>query len=92
MPTRTDPVLLRAAIAASGLSARGFAIAVLGVNERTVRRWLSGERELQGTARVVCAAIVDDPALTLRLSRSIQRRMTREGGPESRVIVSKRPG
>lgn len=34
---------LRAAIAASGLSARQFAVRVMGRDERTVRRWLAGE-------------------------------------------------
>jgi DNA-binding transcriptional regulator YiaG len=38
----TDAELVQAAIAASGLSARRFA-SEFGVNERTVRRWLSGE-------------------------------------------------
>jgi hypothetical protein len=35
--------LLRTAIARSGLSARAFARDVLWRDERTVRRWLSGE-------------------------------------------------
>jgi|GEM_PF-4581998 len=35
--------LLRAAIAASGLSARQFAMSVLLRDERTVRRWLAGD-------------------------------------------------
>lgn len=35
--------LLRAAIEASGLSARQYAVTVLLRDERTVRRWLSGE-------------------------------------------------
>jgi hypothetical protein len=40
----SDPVaLLRAAIAASGLSARRYATEVLTRDERTVRRWLAGE-------------------------------------------------
>jgi len=35
--------LLRAAIAASGLSARRYATEILTRDERTVRRWLSGQ-------------------------------------------------
>ena len=37
---------LRAAIARSGLSDRRFATRVLTRNERTVRRWVSGERPI----------------------------------------------
>lgn len=39
----TDRDLLAKAIEASGLSARRFAAEVLLRDERTVRRWLSGE-------------------------------------------------
>ena len=40
----TDADLLRAAIEASGLSARRFAFEVMaGRDERTIRRWLTGE-------------------------------------------------
>ena len=35
--------LLRVAIAASGLSARRYAEEVLARDERTVRRWISGQ-------------------------------------------------
>lgn len=63
-----DPDLLSAAIAAAGLSARRFAIEVLDVDERNLRRWLEGERELQGTVRVVCVAIVARPALAAELA------------------------
>jgi hypothetical protein len=66
-----DTQLLRAAIDASGYSARRFATAVLDVNERTARRWLSGERTLDSTVRVVCAAIVDDPPLACRLAAAL---------------------
>lgn len=61
MPNPAD--LLNAAIAASGLSARGFAVGVLAVDERTVRRWIAGDRGVPGTVLVVCQAIVDDPRL-----------------------------
>ena len=38
-----DSELLRRAIAASGLSARRFALEVMGRNDRSVRRWLADE-------------------------------------------------
>jgi DNA-binding transcriptional regulator YiaG len=59
----SDSALLSAAIEASGLSARRFAVEVLTVDERTVRRWLAGDRELAAPARVICAAITADPAV-----------------------------
>ncbi len=65
-----DPDLLKVAAAAAGLSARRFAADVLDVDERNMRRWLSGERELQGTVRVVCAAIVARPELATELARA----------------------
>jgi hypothetical protein len=39
----TDAELLRAAIQASGLSARKFATTVLIRDERTIRRWVKGD-------------------------------------------------
>lgn len=42
----TGPDLLRSAIAASGVSARRFAEDVMGRDERTLRRWSSGEVEI----------------------------------------------
>ena len=39
------PGLIRAAIAGSGLSARQFAERILSRDERTIRRWVSGEVE-----------------------------------------------
>lgn len=65
---QNDIELLTAAIEASGLSARRFAMEVLGVDERSVRRWLAGDRELQATARVVCRAILARPKLAEELS------------------------
>jgi hypothetical protein len=71
-----DPDLLAAAMEAAGYQRNGtrrdpgggsFADEVLGVDDRNLRRWLSGERELQGTARLVCAAIVARPALAQEL-------------------------
>jgi DNA-binding transcriptional regulator YiaG len=53
----TDPDLLRAAVEASGLSARRFGERVLGVDERTVRRWAHGQREMSGPVRVLCGLL-----------------------------------
>lgn len=61
---RGDAELLNDAIAASGLSARRFAVEVLDVDERTVRRWQAGERSIPGPVRMVCRVIVSDPSLT----------------------------
>jgi DNA-binding transcriptional regulator YiaG len=60
---------LRDAIAASGLSARSFA-ALLEVDERTVRRWLSGDREIPGPVLVICRAILRDPGVVAALARA----------------------
>lgn len=51
--------LLRRAIARSGLSARRFARDQLDVDERTVRYWLAGDRELSGPARIICQRILN---------------------------------
>jgi DNA-binding transcriptional regulator YiaG len=60
----TDPrALIRAAMAATGLSARSLA-RVLAVNERTVRRWLAGE-DMPGPAVQLCRALAHDPSLVL---------------------------
>lgn len=47
----TDPELLAQAIAASGLSQRRFAVEVLMRDERTVRRWLAGDRPIPAAVR-----------------------------------------
>jgi hypothetical protein len=47
----SDPELINAAIEASGLSARRFAMRILSRDERTVRRWISGETEIGEVAR-----------------------------------------
>lgn len=49
---------LRAAIERSGYSARAFAVQVLDVDERTVRYWLAGEREMPGPVRQIVRAIL----------------------------------
>ena len=47
-----DPNLIRASIEASGLSARRFAERVMTRDERTIRRWVSGEQPIPATASV----------------------------------------
>lgn len=42
----TDAEKLRRVIEGSGLSARAFATEVLFRDERTIRRWLSGDRPI----------------------------------------------
>jgi hypothetical protein len=54
----TDPELIRAAIDASGLSARRFAVDILTRDERTVRRWLAGDSPLPKAVRDRCESIV----------------------------------
>lgn len=54
---------LRAAIDASGLSARRFAVRALGVDERTVRRWLAGDAEIPAPAARLCRLLAADPEL-----------------------------
>jgi hypothetical protein len=62
--------LVADAVAVSGLSARQFAFGILGVDERTVRRWLAGDRDVPGTVRVVCQAIIDDPTIVYALAKA----------------------
>lgn len=63
-----DPDLFTAAQRAAGYdSTRRFADRVLDVDARNAQRWKTGERELQGTVRVVCIAIVARPAIAREL-------------------------
>ncbi len=59
----TDIELLSAAIDASSLTARQFAIDVLGVEDRTIRRWLDESRDVPSTVKILSAAIVRRPAI-----------------------------
>lgn len=43
----TDPDLIREAIATSGLSARRFAECITWRDERTIRRWVSGDPDIK---------------------------------------------
>jgi hypothetical protein len=47
----SDPELIQAAVAASGLSARRFAERILSRDERTVRHWSSGMSPIPPLAR-----------------------------------------
>lgn len=47
----SDRELITAAIEASGLSARRFAERMMTRDERTIRRWISGDQELPEVAR-----------------------------------------
>ena len=62
-----DVALLERAIDLSGLSARGFALKLLGVDERTVRYWLAEDRGIPGPVRVICKAIIAEPSVTTLL-------------------------
>lgn len=52
----TDPELIRAAIDASGLSARKYAEMVLLRDERTVRRWVAGKSPIPKVVREMLLA------------------------------------
>lgn len=45
----SDPELTREAIDITGLAARRFAVEVIGVNERSVRRWIAGDSPIQNS-------------------------------------------
>jgi len=61
----TDIELLERAIEASGLSARRFAVRVLDVDERTVRRWEGNERAIPGPVLQLCRLVIENPRLVL---------------------------
>lgn len=54
-----DAELIKAAIGASGLSARRFAVQVLIRDERTVRRWLAGDSPLPRAVKDKLLAILE---------------------------------
>lgn len=58
--------LLELAIAQTQLSARAFSH-VMSVDERTIRRWLAGERDVPGPVIQLCRLLVSDPQLVLML-------------------------
>lgn len=63
MPNDLNVERLTHAIALSGMSARVFAVGLLGVDERTVRRWIAGEREIPGPVVVIAEFIRRHPNL-----------------------------
>lgn len=68
----TGPALLAQAIEASGRSARRFAAEVLGVDERTVRYWLAGDRTIPETTRRVLIAGLADARVWRALERAAE--------------------
>lgn len=61
-----DRALILAALDATGLSARQLAFA-MGVNDRTMRRWLDNAQPLEGPTRLAFRALVRDPSLILAM-------------------------
>ena len=53
---------LQEAITAVGATARAFA-GMIGSHERTVRRWLAGEREIPGPVLALCRLLIERPSL-----------------------------
>ena len=49
---------------------REFAMTVLLLDERTVRYWLAGDRDVPGRVRVICRAIIDHPVVDRALERA----------------------
>jgi len=65
---KMDRELLAAAIAATGLTERQFALRVMRSNPSTVGRWLAGERAILGPAAQLCRAILAHPRLWRELA------------------------
>lgn len=63
-----DSTAFRAELSLLRMTQRGFAAAI-GVNERTVRRWASGELELPKWAMLLILAWRTHPELAPRLVR-----------------------
>lgn len=63
---------LKAARAALGLSAEGFARLMQVESGRTVRRWESGERDIPGPVQVLTSALLDSRAVRRYFSLSIE--------------------
>jgi hypothetical protein len=56
-----DIDLLKRAIAKSGLSARRFAVEILTRDERTIRRWLDGDRPIPRVVRRKLLELLGEP-------------------------------
>jgi hypothetical protein len=72
-PDPADAALMRAAVEAAGMSQEGFAVHVLGVDARTGRGYVAGERPLTGPVRQLARAVVRDPALAAYLAGQADR-------------------
>lgn len=59
--------ILSRAITATGMSARKFGVEVLGIDPRSIRKWLGDERAIPPNVRIVCQAIIDRPVLAEEL-------------------------
>ena len=64
----TDPDLYVAAAEATGESHRGLALRVLGVDERTGRRWRSGESPIPEPVRRLLCVLIRYPTIARELS------------------------
>lgn len=67
LASMTNAEIAKLAIKVSGFSAQAFARKVLDVDDRTVRRWLSGET-FGGTPLVICLAVIRRPELAKELA------------------------
>lgn len=67
----TIAALVAQTMKATGLSARALA-RILEIDERTMRRWQSGHREMPGPARQLCRLLVNDPALVKTLEAFLE--------------------
>jgi hypothetical protein len=79
----TDPQAeLRHAISATTGSARAFAV-VIDSHERTVRRWLAGDRAIPGPVLQLCRLLTARPSLArlLRVSPTHDPRRDADGQP-----------
>ncbi len=61
-----DAELVRRAIDSAGMTRAEFA-ALLEIDARTLRRWLSGDSPMPGAVRVMCRAIIRRPAILTQL-------------------------
>ena len=68
---QTGSALVETAIAAAKMSARSFARKVLDVDERTVRRYLSGDIEPLGPTRAICLAVIERPSIARHLAKCL---------------------
>lgn len=64
-----DPIrVLRAAIAATTGNAAQFA-PLIGVEDRSVYRWLDGTRDISRTSLILCHLLVEDKHLAAKIRK-----------------------